>query len=73
MPDRPGPRCGALNPHSGEEDRCQRPAGHAGDHVSPCHAGGLVIYPWKWADEEEARDRPADPDVQKSHWRQHED
>lgn len=44
-------RCPSLNPKSTTEDRCERPAGHSGDHSGRAHSGGLVIYPSRWVDE----------------------
>jgi hypothetical protein len=44
------PRCTALHPRSTAEDRCERPAGHTGDHVSRSHSGSVVIYPSRWSD-----------------------
>lgn len=43
------PRCEALHPASTRPSQCERPAGHAGDHVAVCWSGGLKIYPSKWA------------------------
>lgn len=44
----PDPRCPEIHPTSSKPDRCQRPVGHAGDHVSFCHFGEQKIYPAKW-------------------------
>ncbi len=49
------PRCPELNPKSTSEDRCERPAGHSGDHVSVSHSGRVKVYPSKW-------DTPAVPE-----------
>lgn len=52
------PRCPELNPKSTSEDRCDRPAGHSGDHASVLHSGRMKIYPSKWntpADNQEGK------------------
>ena len=43
-------RCPAMHPRSSKPDRCQRPRGHSGDHVSNSHSGEMKVYPSKWTD-----------------------
>jgi len=43
-------RCPAMHPRSSKPDRCQRPRGHSGDHVSTSHSGEVKVYPSKWTD-----------------------
>lgn len=48
-------RCRSINPKStAPDDRCQRPAGHAGDHIGYGHSGRISIYPSKWTDDDTA-------------------
>jgi hypothetical protein len=50
-------RCPSLNPLStSKDDRCERAAGHQGDHHGKGHSGRVVIYPSTWTDDDERPD-----------------
>ena len=55
-------RWASINPNStSDDDRCERFAGHGGDHLGKGHSGRVVIYPSRWTDSDVA-DTPKEAD-----------